>query len=70
MVALGWVCVISMMSDQLIEHKECAIFPENEDTQANHQKWEDERASSFEYLSDYRKLRNHVTNLATLAVAR
>ncbi len=36
-----------MMCDQLEEQKESSIFPEDEETQANQQEWEHERAGAF-----------------------
>ncbi len=62
--SLSWTCGRSMMCDQLKEHTECAIFPEDKETQTNHHKWEDERASAFEYLSDYGKVRNRIAKHA------
>ena len=49
-----------MMCDQLKEHKECAIFPEDEETQAYQQEREHERARAFKYLSDSREVRNRI----------
>ena len=49
-----------MMCNQLKEHKECAIFPQDEETQANQQEREHERACAFEYLSDSWEVRDRI----------
>jgi len=49
-----------MMSDQLKEQKECAIFPKDEETQAYHQEREYERAGAFEYPSNTREVRDRI----------
>ena len=40
-VSIPRKCGISMMCNQLKEHQECAIFPEDVQAQAYHHEWED-----------------------------
>lgn len=49
-----------MMCDQLEEHKECAIFPEDVETQTYQEEREHERASAIEYLSNSREVRDRI----------